>query len=789
MKYYLFFSKAVSIVLFILLVATSNAQSKVTISGYIKDAKNGEGLIGATVQIKELKTGSATNTFGFYSLTVPAGQYSVIFSYVGYVNQEMKIDLRQDVRQNIELKSSEIQGQEITVTAERADKNVESTDMGKFELQMDQIKKLPALLGEVDVIRTLQLLPGVMSAGEGNSGLYVRGGGPEQNLVLLDNAIVYNPGHLFGFFSIFNGDIVKNVTLIKGGMPANYGGRASSVLDISMKEGNMKKWQVDGGIGILASRLTVQGPIKKEKASIILSGRRTYADLIAKPFLKNYQDGRFAGNGYYFYDINGKFNYRFSDKDRIFLSGYYGKDVFTFKDPGGTFGIKLPWGNATGTLRWNHLFKDNLFMNTTLVYNQYAFQAKATFSDIEFNLNSAVRDASAQIDVDYYPSALHKVKFGMNYMFHSFTPNITSGKVGETTFETAAGNKRKQAHEYSAYIMDDMSLTDWLKVNIGVRASGFTQIGEYEKYYRNGGSIDTIRYKAGEAVKTYAGIEPRLSARFRINDNISIKTGITLNKQYMHLVSNSTTTLPFDIWVPSTEKVRPQNVIQYALGYFHNFKNDMIETSVEVYYKDMYNQIEFGESYVAELGNDIENGFVFGKGQSYGVEFFVKKARGKWNGWVGYTLSYSYRKFPDLNNGNRFPAKFDRRHDLSVVLSYDITKRLNLSTIFVFGTGNTTTLPIGRYFIEGQLVNEYGDRNGYRLAPYHRWDLSLTYVIKDKKWYSDINFSIYNVYSRQNPYFLFYDVSGSTSSGDLNVKAKQVSLFPVLPSITWNFKI
>jgi len=783
--------KRIHAVFLLLLISTSFsfAQSKFTVSGYIKDGRSSEGLIGGNVFIKELKQGVVANTYGFYSITIPKGTYTFTYSYIGYQAKEMSITVDKDIRQNVELLSSEVLAKEITVKAERSDKNVESSDMGKVELQMDEIKKLPALLGEVDVIRTIQLLPGVMSAGEGNTGLYVRGGGPDQNLVLLDNAVVYNPGHLFGFFSIFNGDIIKNTTLIKGGMPANYGGRSSAVLDISMKEGNMKRWQLEGGIGILASRLTVQGPLKKEKASIIVSARRTYADLIATPFLKKYQNGKFAGNGYYFYDINAKINYRFGDKDRLYLSGYYGKDKFTFKDPNGAFKFDLPWGNALATLRWNHLFKDNLFMNTSLIYNQYQFQAQAAISDVEFKLSSGVRDASALVDLDYFPSALHKVKFGGQYTLHQFTPTITQGKAGGTTFETNDGNNHKYAHEYAVYALDDYAVTDWFKVNYGVRISGFTQIGPYNQYYRNNGHIDTVHYKVGENVKTYGGVEPRISMRFRVNDNISIKAGFTVNRQYMHLVSNSTTTLPFDLWVPSTSKVKPQTVTQYALGYFHNFKNNMFETSVEVYYKDMYNQIEFGESYVPQINSDVENNFTFGKGQAYGVEFFVKKAKGKWTGWIGYTLAYAWRKFPDLNNGNKFPAKYDRRHDLSVVLSYDITKRLNISTVFVFGTGNTTTLPIGRYFINGQIVNEYGDRNGYRLAPYHRWDVSLTYVLHDKKWYSDMNFSIYNVYSRQNPYFLFYDVKGSTSTGDLKVTAKQVSLFPVLPSITWNFRI
>jgi hypothetical protein len=427
-------------------------------------------------------------------------------------------------------------------------------------------------------------------------------------------------------------------------------------------------------------------------------------------------------------------------------------------------------------------------MNTSLIYNQYNFDATAGFSDIEFKLKSGVRDLNAMLDFDYFPSILHAVKFGFNYTNHTFTPSTTSGRAGETTFN-AQLNKKKYAHEYAAYLLDDIAVNDWIKINVGARVSGFTLTGPYKKLYKNNGCVDTVIYQRKDIIQNYAGFEPRISARFRINKNISIKAGVTVNKQYMHLVSRSTTTLPFDVWVPSTDRTKPQTVIQYALGYFQNFKEDMFEASIEGYYKDLRNQVEYGESYVSQIDQDEENGFTYGSGQAYGVEFFFKKAKGKFPGWVGYTLAYTWRKFPELNGGNRFPAKFDRRHDISVVLQYDITKKLNISTVFVYGTGNTTTMPIGRYFVDGNIVNEYGARNGYRLPAYHRWDISLTYIIKDKKWYSDINFSIYNVYSRQNPFFIFNDIDGNTSNGNLTIKSKQVSLFPILPSITWNFKI
>lgn len=768
----------------------AQAQSKLTISGFVKDGGNGESLFSATILVKETGLGTTTNEYGFYSITLPPGEYNLVFAYLGFESKDVKVDLtKTNQRINIELGASSITTDVVEITGKRQDSNVQSSDMGTVEMSIEEIKQLPALLGEVDVMRTLQLMPGVMSAGEGNSGFYVRGGGPDQNLVVLDDAVVYNTGHLFGFFSVFNADAIKNTTLIKGGMPAQYGGRLSSVIDLQMKEGNMKKFQVDGGIGLIASRLTVQGPIKKDKASFIVSGRRTYIDLITKPILKRVEDGAYDGNGYYFYDVNMKFNYRFSDKDRIYVSGYFGRDVFVFKDNEGSFSANIPWGNQTTTLRWNHLFSDRLFMNITTIYNDYKFALNSSFQDISFNLSSGIRDASAKVDFDFIPNQKNKVKFGAIYTYHIFTPYTASGNFGDVEIETDQ-MAQKHAHEAAIYIQDEIDVTTRLRFNFGIRGSLFSHVGPLEKkvFNENGVITDTLRYDRNENIATYVGAEPRMNMRFLIDDVSSLKVGVTVNNQYIHLVSSSTTTLPTDLWVPSTQKVKPQMGIQYSVGYFRNFKKNMFETSIELYYKDMFNQIEYGESFSPELNTDIEEGFVFGKGRSYGAEFFFKKALGKLNGWVGYTLAWTDRVFPDINEGNRFPAKFDRRHDLSVVVMYDVNKKWRIAATFVYGTGQTTTLPIGRYFINGQIVNEYGARNSYRMAPYHRMDISATYIFPKTKFYSDITVSVYNVYNRMNPYFIYYDVDGDLSSGNLEVQAKQSSLFPVLPSLTWNFK-
>ncbi|MCS6819156.1 MAG: TonB-dependent receptor, partial [Chitinophagales bacterium] len=775
------------------------AESRFTLSGYLRDSASGETLIGATLLVVELNKGVASNEYGFYSLTLPAGNYTIKVSYIGYRSEVRSIALDKDLRLNFALQPNVIETKEVVISAERK-VNVESSQMGKQEIKIEQAKTIPALLGEVDVLKTLQLLPGIASAGEGNSGFYVRGGGPDQNLVMLDEAVVYNTGHLFGFFSVFNGDAIKNTTVIKGGMPAKYGGRISSVVDVAMKEGNMKRYEVEGGIGIIASRLTAQGPLWKDKMSFIVSARRTYIDALLRPVLKDLEDGRWAGNGYYFYDINAKFNYRISDKDRVYVSSYFGRDVFNFTAPGGGFGFNFPWGNRTATVRWNHLYSDKLFSNATFCYNDFEFNASTQFQGVKFNVNSSVREYTGKIDFDYSPVIGHFMQFGAQYNYHIFTPYQASGSAGTTTFNNT--NKApKHAHETAIYFLDDFDAFRWLKINAGLRASMFNFVGPFEKitFDRFGRATDTLRFARNENIKTYWGLEPRLSARFKTGQSSSVKLGVTWNQQYIHLVSQSTTTLPVDLWVPSSLRVKPQIGIQYALGYFRNFKDDMYETSVEVYFKDMYNQIEYGESAVGEISVDVEDLFTFGRGYSTGAEFFVKKAIGKFTGWIGYTLAWTWRKFPELNEGKPFYARYDRRHDLSVVVMYEINKRWKVSGTFVFASGQRTTLPVSFYLHEGKPRFIYGPRNWFQLPPYHRLDLGFTYTIPHKgNYYSDITVSIYNAYNRLNPYFIFIDPDGDLNSqrkedgtvrdANFQFEARQASLFPILPSITWNFK-
>jgi len=774
--------------LFSLSTLCSLSQNKYTLSGYVKDSLSAETLIAATITVNEEK-GVNSNQYGYYSITLPEGTYTLTCSYVGYRPQQVQLRLDKSQSFNFLLPPNISTSEEVVVYSKRRDANVKNAQMGKIDLSMNQIRSLPAFMGEVDILKTLQLLPGVRNAGEGNSGFYVRGGGPDQNLIILDDAVVYNPGHLFGFFSIFNSDAIKSASLIKGGMPAQYGGRLSSVLDVAMKEGNSNKFQGDGGIGVIASRVSIQGPLKKDKASFILSGRRTYVDALVKPFVNS--NSQFKGSGYYFYDLNAKMNYIFSEKDRVYLSGYFGRDVFSFSNNRRSFSANIPWGNSTATLRWNHVFNRKLFANSTLVYNDYKFAFNGNQNNLKFGLASGIRDLNAKVDFDYYPSPQHKLKFGGLYTHHKFTPNVVSGGQDSVEFKPN-NNGEKHANESAVYIQDDWELGKKVQVNAGLRYSNFTHVGPYSIFTRdnNGNKTDSVVYNKGANIQTYGGLEPRLTIRYAINDETSLKAGITRNLQYIHLVTNAGSTLPTDLWVPSTRLVKPQKSWQYSAGYFRNFRDNMFETSVEVYYKTMQNQVEYREGYTPSL-KDPEEEFIFGKGWSYGSEFFINKIKGRLTGWIGYTLSWTWRQFPQLNAGQKFPAKYDRRNDLSVVSMYELNKKWKLSAIFVFGTGNATTLPERFYFVNGILTQEYSRVNQYRLPSYHRLDFAATYTPtpkKKKRLQSSWVFSIYNVYSRLNPYFIYYDQEGSAFNNSLKVTTKQVSLFPIIPSVTRNFK-
>ncbi len=756
-------------------------QDLFTISGYVRDKESGETLIGANVYLQaDPATGTSANTYGFYSITLPEGMHRLVISYLGYQDQTFDLDLKENITLNVSLVQG-VQMEEVIVQAkqEEEDENVQSTSMGRVNLPVEQIKVLPALLGEVDVLKIIQLLPGVSAAGEGSSGFYVRGGGADQNLVLLDEAVVYNSGHFLGFFSVFNSDAIKNTTLIKGGIPAVYGGRLSSVLDIQMKEGNNQHFESEGGIGLISSRLTLEGPIVKEKSSFLISGRRTYGFDLAQPFI-NQTD--FAGTNYFFYDLNAKVNYQFSQNDRLYLSGYFGRDVLNFEQRDRDFQFRLPYGNATTTLRWNHVMNDQLFFNFSAIYNDYQFKAGFDQEDFKFDIFSGVRDFSLKLDFDYFPSNHHLVKAGLHGTYHKLTPNIVTGNAGDVEFVSAA--KPKYGNEFAAYVQDDWRLTPWMRINFGLRATLFQQTGPYTS------RITGDTFSGGEIVKTYSSLEPRFFLNASLSPESSLKAGVTATTQYIHLVSNSSSTLPADVWVPSSELVKPQRGWQYALGYFRNFSRDRYEASVEVYYKSLKDQIDYRESFVDNSVDQVEDEFVFGKGKAYGMEWFIRKSTGALNGWIGYTLSRTERSFPAIEGGRTYPATYDRTHDLSVVANFAWTKKVTLGAVFVYATGKTFT-PLERlYVIDGELQTDYGARNSQRLEPYHRLDLSLTLTPKPdvvKKFKSHWVFSVYNVYNRKNTFFLYTDYETDLEAGSATAKAYKVSIFPILPSITWNF--
>ena len=781
----------------------SRAQETATLSGYILDGSTGEPLIGARAYIPLLQDGTVTNSYGFFSITLPKNTYTFTFDSFDLVPDTVEINLNSDTTVNIELQLPATEIETYVVDAKRGE-NVNSTKIGQIELNIDQIKKLPAFMGEVDVIKIIQLLPGVSSVSEGGQGFYVRGGGPDQNLVLLDEAVVYNASHLFGFFSVFNADAVKSVNLIKGGMPANYGGRLSSVLEVNMNEGNNKKFRVTGGLGLISSRLTVEGPLKKDKGSFIVSARRTYIDILMKAFIKD--SSPFAGTSYYFYDFNAKLNYRLSPKDKIYLSGYYGKDRFKFGNKDDDFNVRMPWGNGVAALRWNHQFSPKLFMNVTGTLTDYLFSFGSEQDDFKFELKSGIRDLGGKVDFSWYPNNRHHVKYGLDYIHHSFTPVGVSASQADVVFDTGLAQKLT-GHESAAYILDEFDLTENIRFNVGLRYSMYQFTGPFRRYISGIGSTQDsiVDYQKGDIIQFYQGLEPRFAGRFLLKDKSSIKVGYMYNNQYVHLTSLSAVSLPTDIWYPSTDIAKPQKGWQASAGYFRDFFNHKWETSVEVYYKHMKNVIEYKQGALPadNVSDNTDNLLVFGTGWSYGAEFFVKRVVGKVTGWVGYTWSKTERKFPDLQAA-AFPAKYDRRHDLTIVGTYEPNKRWTFGMSFVFASGNTLTLPTSWYVQDQSLLFNYGARNSTRMAPYHRLDLSATWYDKPtktvidkatgkstevpKRFRQNVNISVYNVYSRANPYFLYIDNDGDLLKGDFKITVKQVSLFPIIPSITWNFE-
>ncbi|PCI93853.1 MAG: hypothetical protein COB15_15590 [Flavobacteriales bacterium] len=767
------------------------SQEKFTISGNLKDKADGEDLIGAAIYVTEIKGGTVANVYGFYSITLPKGTYTVTISYVGYSPVTQRINLNKDLKLNLELETTSQALEEFSVTAKKEEKNVTETSMSTNNLQMETIKKIPALFGEVDLLKTIQLLPGVQSGGEGTTGFFVRGGGSDQNLILLDEATVYSPSHLFGFFSVFNQDAIKDLDLYKGGIPARYGGRLASLLDIHMKEGNTKRFSTSGGIGLISSRLTVEGPIKKDKSSFIVSARRTYADL----FLKLSSDTNINNNQLYFYDLNTKVNYQINENNRLFLSGYFGRDVFNF---GSLFGMN--WGNATGTLRWNHLFTNKLFSNFTYVYSNFDYNLGMNEGVAAFDWNSKIVDQNLKADFTYYLNPKNTVRFGLGTIYHTFKPGSfvsTNGIFNDFILPN------KYAYEHSAYLSNQQELTSRISVHYGLRASLFQNVGTDTSYVFDTSnpeqySVNDTITQSGGIHNSYFNLEPRLNIRYLINEHSSIKATYNRMTQYLQKADNTIASSPLSIWFPSSANVKPQLVDQVALGYFRNLKNNTYETSVELYYKKMQNTIDFRDHAELLLNRYLEGELRTGSAYSYGAEFLLKKDKGKFTGWIGYTYSQTKRTIPEINNGKSYFAPYDRTHDISVVGSYDISKKFNLSANWVFNTGQAITVPTGRYEYYGKIIPVYSDRNSERMPAFHRFDLSLTLYTKKwnekpprtdgkerNKFESNWNFSIYNVYMRKNASSIRF---AANEDDPTKTEAKMIYFFSIIPSFSYNFK-
>ncbi len=756
--------------------------NKHTLSGIIRESGSGETLPGVSIYCDSLRIGVQSNAYGFYSLTLPEGKHRIKISALGFsaidsvitFNQNLRVDF--NVGQGIALK-------EVVVNAEAKKRISEESQMSVINIPVQQIKDIPALMGEKDVLKVIQLMPGVQKGSEGSSGIYVRGGGPDQNLIILDDANVYNAYHLFGFFSLFNGDALKSVELVKGGFPASYGGRLSSVINMQMKEGNQEEFHGEAGIGLISSRLVLEGPLKKKKSSFLISARRTYVDALIYPFLPPEQKG-----GYFFYDLNAKLNYTLTDKDRLYLSGYFGKDKFYFNSNNDGFKLKgnLNWGNATGTLRWNHIYSGKLFSNTSAIFTNYQLgigsreEFDSTYFDLQFG--SAIRDYTIKHDFDFYPNSKHHIRFGGLAIFHRFKP---SAVVVKSSDALSAGISVNSIYtmESGLYVEDDWKISGRLKANIGLRVS---------------------HYVANKT--SFTNPEPRVSARYSITEKSAVKASYALMNQYLHLLSSTGVSLPTDLWVPATRNLRPMQSQQWALGWAQELPKG-INLTIEGYYKNM-RDISFykeGASFLlidnpeGAQGINWEKNITQGKGWSYGSEFFLQKEKGKWSGWIGYTLSWTYVQFDSINFGKKFFPRYDRRHDISIVNIYKFNDRIKLSCTWVYGTGNAITLPVAQYdaaphnpaqidnYSQYNFIgfrNDYGEKNSFRMAPYHRLDVGIQFTKVKKRYTRTFELSFYNAYNRWNPFF-YYIEKGVTATQN---KLMQVTLFPILPSVSWSWK-
>jgi len=768
-------------ILFLLLPATLLAQVKkhFSLSGTIKDKSTGETLPGATVGFLELPgTGISTNTYGYYSISVPEGTYTVIATYTGYKTDTLHIDLKNDVQNNIGLQTSSNQLSEVKIKSSSSrSNNILTSPAGAQKLSIEDIKNVPVLLGEKDVLKTIQLLPGIVAAGDGKSGFFVRGGDADQNLLLLDEATVYNASHLLGFFSVFNSDAIKDIVIYKSGMPASYGGRLSSVEDIQMKDGNNQQFGVNGGIGLIASRLTVDGPLFDHKGSFIISARRTYADL----FTKLASDTTVKKTVLYFYDFNLKANYQIDPNNRIFLSGYFGKDYLSLQNNDG-----INYGNSTGTFRWNHIFSNNLFSNTSLIYNSFNYNTHFQSNTNNITVGSAITDYHLKQNFNYYINADNKLDFGVESIFHVTQPGAAT--VTQTSNYNPVVLQKRYSLESAAYVSHEWAATDKLKITYGVRLSDLEVLGpgNFYTYDASGNVISNTYYGSGKVVKSYLTPEPRFAASYQLNDSSSVKLSYDRTAQNIHLLNNSSASSPTNVYLPSSNVVKPEISDQVSMGYYRTFNQDLFEFSTEVYYKALQNQFDYKDGANLVGNENIEADLLFGTGRAYGWETYIKKKRGKLTGWLSYTLSKTERKINGINNNAYYPASQDQTNHLSLVGLYQASKKWTFSADFVYSTGTPVTFPNGKFGVDGAPVYAYGERNSQRLPAYNRLDLGATlYVKKTRKIESSWNFSIYNIYGQSNPYTIVFQTDPANKN---TTQVQQTTLFKMVPSVTYNFK-
>ena len=753
---------------------------RISLDGNIKDEANGEALIGVTITIKELKRGTVTNTYGFYSISVPKGNYTVEVSYVGYETISKKIALNKPVKFDLDLKTAANEIKEVIVSTQRKDANVTLNRMSAQQVSISTIRRMPALMGEVDLLKAVQLLPGVVSAGEGTSSFSVRGGGIDQNLIVLDEATIYNASHMMGFFSVFNNDAIKNMTLYKGDIPASYDGRLSSLLDIQMRDGNSKKFSGSGGIGLISSRLTLEGPIGSDKTSFIVSARRTYADL----FMKLSSNEDINTNQLYFYDFNAKINHRIDDNNRIFLSGYLGQDLFKNKDVGFSF------GNAALTGRWNHLFSPKLFSNYSLNYSRYNYGLKSSMSnESNFDWKYNMRDVSLKADFSYFMTPENTLKFGYNAILHNLNPGTVKSTGGATRFDDYL-LPDINAFEHALYISDEYQVSKRFAVKAGLRLTAFSSIGSgtVYNYDNNYVAIDSTVYKSGEVIKTFYRLSPRVGVTYLLDNHSSVKANYARTNQFLQMASNSTAGTPLDLWFTAGKNIEPQICNQYAVGYFRNLQNNELEASVEMFYKDMQNTVDFRDHAQLLLNRKLDGELRFGRSRSYGAEFQIQKNQGKLTGWISYTYSRAEHTIQGINNNETYLAPYDRPNTVYVVANYELSNRISFGANFVYATGLPVTYPIARMEFGDAILPVYSKRNEYRMPDYHRLDVSLTWKPKAKKqhaWSGEWNFSVYNVYGHKNAWAINFVNDPDTA---FKTKAEMTYLFTFVPSITYNFK-